>query len=41
VVTVYPGLHGRRSMGVEVCMSLEALGRRATDREFVEVVEMA
>jgi hypothetical protein len=41
VVTVYPGRDGGGSMGVEVCMSPEALARLTADREFMEVVYMA
>jgi hypothetical protein len=41
VVTVYPGRDGGGSMGVEVCMSTEALARLTADREFMEAVDMA
>ena len=41
VVTVYPGRDGGGSMGVEVCMSPEALARLTADREFMEAVDMA
>jgi hypothetical protein len=41
LVTVYPGRDGGGSMGVEVCMSPEALAKLTADREFMEVVDMA
>jgi hypothetical protein len=41
VVTVYLGRDGGGSMGLEVCMSLEALARLTTDREFMEAMDMA